>query len=123
MFISSLLLLFLSIKESVGRMILLGSVLLLKSLPRHHRGNNSKEVFFFEENILRHANEKSQYIFYGEYFSPRYRQSMVYFNCNLLLQKFEGCYLAEFLSIDHFFYDLISDLEEIDISSLDHCHK
>ena len=64
MFISSLLLLFLSIKESVGRMILLGSVLLLKSLPRHHRGNNSKEVFFFEENILRHANEKSQYIFY-----------------------------------------------------------
>ena len=56
-------------------------------------------------------------------FSPRYRQSMVYFNCNLLLQKFEGCYLAEFLSIDHFFYDLISDLEEIDISSLDHCHK
>ena len=48
---------------------------------------------------------------------------MVYFNCNLLLQKFEGCYLAEFLSIDHFFYDMISDLEEIDISSLDHCHK
>ena len=49
MLISSLLLLFLSIKESMGRMILLGSVLLLKSLLSHYRGNNSKEVFVLKK--------------------------------------------------------------------------
>ena len=51
------------------------------------------------------------------------RQSMVYFNCNFLPQEPEGCCLVMFLSIAHFFYGFISDLEEIDISSLGHSHN
>ena len=46
MFISRLLLLLLSIRESVDRMILLGGLLLANSLINHYTDNNSEEVFF-----------------------------------------------------------------------------
>lgn len=62
-FISPLLLLFFSsaLRNRWVQCILVGIVLLLNSLS-HYIDNNFKEVFF-EENILKCANEKSKSIF------------------------------------------------------------